>query len=166
MSRIVERSVVVLAVVALGACTEYGTRSYGVGRGGQEQTRVTSPAPLSLPPILTEARAAADAPPAEGGAVARGSDGTATGPGAARRTPASPPTSGAPPSSGEESLLDASGPSAPGDIRQKVDQDAQLGRAAPGYSDALLFGPTGPRVAGQAPIIQREGRGSWLDAIF
>jgi len=162
MSRIARQSIVVLALVALTACTEYGTRAYGVGRGGQEQIRVTSPAPLSLPPILTEARAAADAPPAEDRAAGRGSAPPSTGPQAARASS----TSVASPSSGEESLLEASGPSAPGDIRRKVDQDAQIGRADPGYSDALLFGPLGPRAAGQAPIIQRESSGSWLDGIL
>jgi hypothetical protein len=72
----------------------------------------------------------------------------------------------APPSPGEEALLDASGPSAPGDIRQRVDRDAQIGRADPALSDQLLYGQAGQRVpTGDQPMIQREDR-SWFDRIF
>ena len=160
MPQVDVRRVVALAVLALAGCSEYDTRPYGVGRGAPEQTRVASPAPLSLPPILTEGRARADSPPAGVGPL-----GSAAAPATGRASFESSSGSGSPPSSGEESLLDASGPSAPDDIRTKVDQDAQIGRADPGYSDALLFGPVGPRGPGGAPIIQRESK-SWLDGIL
>ncbi len=156
MRRIGSKRFVILALVSLAACSEDATRNYGVGRGGQEQIGTMTPAPLSLPPILTETRLGADASRAPGPGDTAPMGGVA---------PARPPLqASAPPSAGKSSLLDAAGPSAPGDIRDRVDQDAQIGRADPGYSDALLFGPTGPR-AGQPPIIQREPK-SWYDGIL
>lgn len=145
---------VLLATVVLAGCTDYGTRQFGVRRDQQGQTRVTTPPPLSMPPILTERETADKGGPAPGTQ--------------ASALAASVPRSGASaaaPSPGEATLLDAAGPSAPADIRQKVDQDAQIGRADPGLSNALLFGPAGTGQTAQQPIIQRESK-SWLDRIF
>lgn len=140
-----------LACLALAACSDEGTRQFGVRRDVQEQTRVTTPPPLSLPPILTERNLTPDVPSAPGTQAA------------ALAGPAGGPAAGAPtgrPSAGEESLLDAAGPSVSGDIRQRVDQDAQIGRADPTFTNSLLSAPTS-----QQPMIQRGGK-SWLDSIF
>ncbi len=160
MPQIALRRVVALLTLALAGCSDDDTRFYGTDRAAPEQTRLANPAPLSLPPILTETRARADSAPAKAGPPD-----SVAGLTQSRDSVNSRARSGLPPSSGEEALLDASGPSAPDDIRTKVDQDAQIGRADPGYSDALLFGPLGPRVPGRAPIIQRESK-SWLDDIL
>ena len=143
--------------ILLAGCTDYGTRQFGVRRDPQEQTRVMTPPPLSLPPILTQRTVSRDSGPAPGTSQA------AAEAAASARRGAAPGTA---PSAGEESLLDASGPSAPGDIREKVDQDAQIGRADPALSDQLLYGQAGQRgQAGQQQMIQREDK-SWLDRIF
>jgi len=152
------RSLLLACAILLAGCADYGTRQFGVRRDGQEQTRVTTPPPLSLPPILTQRT------------IERGDNGAAPGTRAADQvgtaSDGSGAPSGAPPSAGEESLLAASGPSAPGDIRQKVDQDAQIGRADPKLSDQLLYGQAGQQApAGEQPMIQREDR-SWFDRIF
>ncbi len=151
-------SVLLVSPLMLAGCADYGTRTFGVHRDAQEQTRVMTPPPLSLPPILTQRN------------MSRNDNGPAPGTQAAEEAGASAARRGAapaaPPSPGEESLLEASGPSAPGDIRQKVDQDAQIGRADPGLSDQLLYGQAGQRgAAGEKPMIQREDR-SWFDRIF
>ncbi len=144
----------------LAGCADYGTRQFGVRRDAQEQTRVMTPPPLSLPPILTQRTLSRGDGPAPGTQAAADEAAASS---AKRGGGASP---AAAPSAGEESLLEASGPSAPGDIRQKVDQDAQIGRADPGLSDQLLYGQAGQKGgAGQPPMIQREDR-SWLDRIF
>jgi hypothetical protein len=143
----------------LAGCVDYGTRQFGVRRDAQEQTRVMTPPPLSLPPILTQRTLSRDGAPAPGTQAA--ADQAAA---SSAKNGGAPPV--AAPSAGEESLLDASGPSAPGDIRQKVDQDAQIGRADPGLSDQLLYDQAGQSGrTGQPPMIQREDR-SWLDRIF
>jgi hypothetical protein len=144
--------------VLLAGCADYTTRQFGVRRDAQEQTRVMTPPPLSLPPILTKRSMSRDddspAPGTQAAQEARA---------ASARHDAAP---SAPPSAGEESLLAASGPSAPGDIRRKVDQDAQIGRADPALSDQLLYGQAGQRgPTGEQPMIQREDR-SWFDRIF
>jgi len=142
----------------LAGCADYGSRQFGVRRDAQEQTRVMTPPPLSQPPILTQrTMARGQTGPAPGTQAAQEARAAAAGQGAA---PA------APPSAGEEALLDASGPTAPGDIRARVDQDAQIGRADPALSDQLLYGQAGQRgPTGEQPMIQREGR-SWFDRIF
>jgi len=46
---------VLLAGLVLSGCApDYGTRQFGITRDAQDQTRVATPAPLSLPPLLTE----------------------------------------------------------------------------------------------------------------
>jgi len=152
------RSLLFACPLLLAGCADYGTRQFGVRRDPQEQTRVMTPPPLSLPPILTQrTMGRGDNGPAPGTQAAQEARAASAEPGA---TPA------APPSAGEEALLDASGPSAPGDIRDRVDQDAQIGRADPALSDQLLYGQAGQRgPTGEQPMIQREDR-SWFDRIF
>ena len=149
MSRIARATVIAAAGLTLGGCANYESRSFGGGRDGQDPTQVAGPPPLSLPPILAERGLAVDAPSAE--------DGTA---------PATPANGAvAPPTPGEESLLEETGPAAPGDIRSRVEQDAQVARAGVSASNALLYGPVAPRRPDQPPIIQRESK-SWLGGIL
>ncbi|MBO0710644.1 MAG: hypothetical protein J2P47_05110 [Acetobacteraceae bacterium] len=134
---------VLLAGLVLSGCSQdYGTRQFGITRDPQEQTRVATPAPLSLPPILSERM------------TDQATSASQAGPG----TP-SGPTRSAAPSAGEESLLDAAGPSAPGDIRTRVNQDAQLGQVDPTTANTILYGQPA-----QQPIVQRDK--SWLGRLF
>lgn len=152
-------SLLLACPLLLAGCADYGTRQFGVRRDAQEQTRVMTPPPLSLPPILSQrSMGRGDNSPAPGTQAAQEARAAAS----AERDVAS----AAAPSAGEEALLDASGPSAPGDIRQRVDQDAQIGRADPGLSDQLLYGQASQRGStGEQPMIHREDR-SWFDRIF
>ena len=150
VGRCVGRSLVGGACLALclAGCSDYGTREFGVRRDLQEQTRVVSPPPLSQPPMLAQrAVRSEDQPTTE----------TEAAPSPASPGPASP---AAPASEGEMVLLGEAGPPARTDIRQKLDQEAQLGRVDPGQSDAILFGQPS-----QHDIIQR-GSSSWWDRIF
>ncbi len=146
-------------VLSLAGCSDYGTREFGVRRDLQERTRVVSPPPLSQPPILAQRAVRSDDQPAVEAEAAVPSAASSN---AASRTPASPtPASpAAPASEGEMVLLGEAGPPARADIREKVDQEAQLGRVDPGRSDAILFGQPS-----QHDIIQR-GSSSWWDRIF
>ncbi len=159
----ISAGVLALLVLGVAGCADYGTRNFGTQRGSQEQTRVTSLPPLSLPPILTEHSMTAGAAAVPDQPAPGTSQATAVSSARAHRAAAQ--ASGGPSSSGESSLLDAAGPSVAGDIRTQVDQDAQIGRADPRYSDALLAAPTGPREPAPGPLIQR-GSKSWLDSIF
>ncbi len=137
-------------LVMLAGCTDYGTREFGVQRGRQEQTRVTSPPPLSMPPILTQDAAGGD----QTADLRSSPPQSATGETPHQAAPVAP-------SQGEAALLDESGPSANANIRDKVDHDAQIGKADPALSNSLLFGAD----TSQQPIIQR-GSKSWWDRIF
>lgn len=132
-------SALLAALVLAGCAPDYGTRQFGITRNAQEQTRVTTPAPLSLPPILTE----------------RSSEPAA----AQEATSGAAPARTVSPSAGEASLLDATGPSAPGDIRARVNQDAQLGQVDPATANTILYGQPA-----QQPIRQRSQ--SWLGRLF
>jgi Protein of unknown function (DUF3035) len=141
-----------LAALALSACAaDDATRKFGTTRDGPDEVRVTSRPPLSVPPLLAQRPPRAGAPRADEAAPA---DLTAEN----GREPVSP---------GQGALLDAAGPSAPPNIRQRVDQDAQLRRQDQGFTDELLFSPpgAGQSVGGEAPIIQQGGK-SWLGGLF
>ena len=90
---------------------------------------------------------------------------------------------------GQQALVQAAGPPAPGDIRTEVDEEAQRSRPSPGIADKLMFWrkpvPPGTVVdpekeaqrlrenaalgqspeAGTTPIVQPKKRG-WLEGIF
>ena len=137
-----------LAALALASCgNEDATRTFGTSRTGQDEIQARSLPPLSVPPAL------AQRPPRAG---ARTPDDSA----------AYPPDQAGSVTSGEGALVDAAGPSAPANIRERVDRDAQIEHQNPGFTDNVLFGQPG---AGQSaagePIIQHGGK-SWLDSIF
>jgi Protein of unknown function (DUF3035) len=92
-------------------------------------------------------------------------------------------------SPGQQALLQATGPSAPKDIRAKVDSEAPLDRPGQSFTDHLMFWKDRPPVGtpidaasesqrlrqnaalgqspttGEPPIIQQRQPG-WLDSIF
>lgn len=142
-----------LAALALSACgSDDVTRKFGTSREGQEEVRASALPPLSVPPVLAQRPPRAGARPPDDAAIA-GSAGT--------------PSVGAPPvTPGQDALIEAAGPSAPANIRERVDRDAQIERQDPGFTDALLFGPPETRQsAGGEPIVQ-HGSKSWLGSIF
>jgi len=172
------------AALALSACAnENLTRTFGLTRDAPDEFTVTTRAPLSMPPEFTlrPPRPGASRPQelserqqAEQTLVpqlALENAGTVS------------------PSAGQQALVDAAGPPAPGDIRNKVDQDAQLEITNRSFTERLMFwqSPPDPSVlvdptreaqrlrenaalgqdtrAGDTPIIQRK-RKTFIDSIF
>lgn len=135
-----------LAALALGGCSDNPSRNFGATRNGVNEIRVTGQPPLSVPPLLIHR------PPRPGQAPddSQASD--------------APLSSGAQVSAGQDALIGAAGPTAPANIRQRVDQDAQIRQQDQGMTDALLFGQPSHQ-AGAGAIIQ-GGSKSWMDSIF
>src|SRR3954471_2941804 len=101
-----------LAALALSGCgAEDVTRKFGVTRNGPEDQRVAQP-PLSVPPLLTQR------PPRAGGPPVDELVATSPAPQEGDREGTLTP--------GQDALLTAAGPSAPSNIRQRVEQDAQI----------------------------------------
>jgi Protein of unknown function (DUF3035) len=159
--------VAALVPLALGGCgNDNATRTFGTTRDGQDELRSEPRPPLSVPPVLTQRpqrlaeRGAAD-PATSGVALNRPEpEAAAGGPGSGSRG-----EPGEDVSAGQGALIDAAGPSAPANIRQRVDQDAQIQKPDQAFSDELLFGPSGPRRTAGGPIIEHESK-SWLGSIL
>ncbi|MBV8092762.1 MAG: DUF3035 domain-containing protein [Acetobacteraceae bacterium] len=141
------RGCLLLAGVAtvLSACGSDKVRTFGVNPDGTDEVRVRTPPPLSVPPLLSQR------PPRPGAPADDGAGG-----GAGGSEPASP---------GEESLLDAAGPSVPDTIRARIDRDAQVQAGDRSLTDRVLFSQEG-HPPGSPPMIQRGGGGSWFGSIF
>ena len=172
------------ALAPLSACGETDlSRSFGLNRDAPDEFQVTTRAPLSMPPdyALRPPRPGAPRPQEQS---ARDAAEAALVP----QTALNGRPSGAP-SRGQQALVEASGPSAPADIRRRVEQEQNLDAPSRGLTDRLMFwrDPPAPGVAvdpareaqrlkenaalGQSPqqgdtaIIQR-GRRGLLDGIF
>ncbi len=137
-----------LAVLAAAGCSDTGVRHFGTAAAPGNEVRAMAPPPLSVPPSLSD-RPRHRGAPSDDQAVAVAPDTGET----------------APVSAGQDALLEAAGPSAPADIRRRVDQDQQIRHHDQAFTDQLLFGQPGGTAAGQAPLIQ-SGSKSWLDSIF
>jgi len=135
-----------LAALAVAGCSDTPSRKFGATRSGTDEIRVTGQPPLSVPPLLIE-RPAHPGAPAEDSAPSN-----------------APVASAAPVTPGQGALIDAAGPSAPGNIRQRVDQDAQIRQQDENLTDALLFGQPS-RQTGDSSII-KGGSKSWIGSIF
>ena len=172
------------AVLGLSGCgNENLTRTFGLTRDAPDEFTVTTRAPLSMPPEFTLR------PPRPGAArpqelSERQQAEQALVPQLALETPGT-----AAMSPGQQALVDAAGPSAPADIRDKVNEDAQLELANRSFTERLMFwqSPADPSVlvdptrearrlrenaalgqdvrAGDTPIIQRKPK-SLMDRIF
>lgn len=168
---------ILAGALALTACGgDDLTRTFGLTRDAPDEFRVTTRAPLSMPPSLAlpaprpgasrpqelTQEQAAEAVLAPDSALARGNG------------EASP---------GQQALVAAAGPAAPANIRARVDSESQLDRADRNFTDRLMFWqsppPPGTVVdakresqrlrqdaalgqspqAGDTPIIQRKRRG-------
>jgi hypothetical protein len=140
-----------LAALTLSGCgTSDSTRTFGTSRDGSGDVSVASRPPLSVPPVLAQRPPRPGAPRIDETAADSGLD--------SRQGVVSP---------GQDALVESAGPSAPANIRQRIDQDAQIRRQNQAFTDELLFGPPGERqsAGAEAPMIQQGGK-SWLGSIF
>jgi hypothetical protein len=172
------------AALALAGCgNENLTRTFGLTRDAPDEFTVTTRAPLSMPPEFTLR------PPRPGAArpqelSERQQAEQALVPQLALETSAN-----AAMSPGQQALVAAAGPSAPADIRNKVNEDAQLETANRSFTERLMFWqtPSDPSVvvdptreaqrlrenaalgqdtrSGDTPIIKRKPK-SLMDRIF
>ena len=158
------------------------SRAIGLTRDAPDEFTVTTRAPLSMPPdfALRPPRPGASRPQElseRQQAEAALSPTTALGGAPAGTSP------------GQQALVSAAGPAAPRDIRNQVDEEAELDQPGRSFSDALMFWKAPPRpgtpvdpqresarlrqnaalgqpeTAGDTPIIQQP-RGGLLDSIF
>lgn len=170
-------------LLALASCSgDELTRNFGLSRDAPDEFRVTTRAPLSMPPSLAlpTPRPGASRPQEltqEQAAEAVLLPDTALGRGNGESSP------------GQQALVAAAGPAAPANIRARVDSESQLDRANRSFTDRLMFwqAPPAPGTivdparesqrlrqsaalgqspeAGDTPIIQRKRRGL-LDSLF
>jgi hypothetical protein len=178
-------------VLGLAACGSGGlAREFGITRDTPDEFTVTTRAPLSMPPDMTQlppphpgsSRPQEMGSPQAAEAALVPQAALAPGPGAMAGGQAGL-------SSGEAALLSQSGPPAPADIRTKVDEESALDQPGESVTDWLMFWrkPGEPGVVvdpqkeaqrlrenaalgqspgqGDTPIIQRKSK-SLLDNIF
>ncbi len=174
----------VLGTVALAGCGNSDvSRTFGLQRDAPDEFRVTTRAPLSMPPsyALTPPRPGAPRPQEASSRDAAEAvlvpQAAVT---AADAAPLSPATA---------HLVQAAGPAAPADIRTKVEQEASLDRPSRTLVDRMMFWreapPSGVAVdperesqrlrenaalgagpdEGTTPIIQPKPR-SWIDRLL
>jgi hypothetical protein len=170
------------ASVALAGCGDDLSRTFGFTRDAPDEFRVTTRAPLSMPPQF-------DLRPPRPGA-ARPQESSETAQAEAALVPQTAITgTGGTMSPGQAALVGQAGPAAPRDIRRQVDSEAQLDRPDRSFTDRLMFWKPTPapgtvvdaqkeaqrlRAAaalghsvetGDTPIVQPPKR-SFLDSIF
>jgi hypothetical protein len=171
-----------VGLIALSACGDDLSKAIGLTRDSPDEFTVTTRAPLSMPPDY-ELR-----PPRPGASrpqelSERQQAEAALAPDALLNAA---PTDVSP---GQQALLQATGPSAPKNIRNTIDSEAPLDRPGQSFTDHLMFWKPAPPVGtpidaasesqrlrqnaalgqspttGEAPIIQQRKQG-WLDSIF
>ena len=183
--RLLTAGLLAAATLSLAGCSSAASglsRTFGLNRDAPDEFQVTTRAPLSMPPdySLRPPRPGAPRPmeqserrEAEEALVPQVALGT--------------PQGGDSP--GQDALVQAAGPQAPTNIRQRVDEDARLASADQGFVDKLLFWrqpqPKGIVVdpqkeakrlrensalgqspaSGDTPIIQPRKKG-WLEGLF
>jgi hypothetical protein len=133
-----------LGLASLAACgnTQDVVRTFGLTRDAPDEFRVTTRAPLSMPPDFTLR------PPQPG--AERPQELSQRDQAQATLVPDSvlaPAAAGAP-SPGQQALLQSAGPAAPADIRRRLDADQQRVGNNQSLTDRLMFwkAPTPPGV--------------------
>ncbi len=170
--------------LALAGCSQDVTRAIGLTRDAPDEFRVTTRAPLSMPPDF-------DIRPPRPGAP-RPQEKSQAGPAEEALVPEqvlnAPAASAMTP--GQQALVNAAGPPAPPNIRRQVDAEAQMERPDQSFTDRLMFWKPTPLPgtvvdpqkeaqrlrenaalgqspeAGDTPIIQRNAPKSFLDSLF
>ena len=127
------RLLVIPAVLSLSACSgDELTRTFGMSRDAPDEFTVTTRAPLSMPPDFTLR-------PPRPGAV-RPQELTQTQQAEATLTPdtvlGGPVVARTP---GQQALVTAAGPTAPADIRNRIDSEAALDIPNRSLTDRLMF---------------------------
>ncbi len=172
------------SALLLAGCETGGlARTFGLTRDAPDEFMVTTRAPLSLPPDYNLRPPRPGAPrPQEQSEQQQAEEILVP------QTALAGPNTGAP-SPGQLALLQQSGPSAPADIRRRVDQDARMDKADDGFIDKLLYWrkPNGKEAVvdpnaeaqrvkanaalgqsqdnGTTPIIQEKRKG-WFQSLF
>jgi len=123
---------IALALLLLSGCGDDVSRTFGLQRDAPDEFQVTTRAPLSMPPDFTlrAPRPGATRPQeqsARGGAESTLVPQAALGAREAGLTP------------GTAALMQSAGPAAPGDIRDKVEQESSLERPTRSVVDRLMF---------------------------
>lgn len=171
------RALILTSVVLLAGCSgDELTRTFGLSRDAPDEFQVTTRAPLSMPPDfqLRPPRPGATRPQE---LSSRQAAEAVLAPDTVLNTSRAAPTRG------QQALVAAAGPSAPADIRNKVDNEAALDTPPREFTDRLLFWRAAPQPgtavdpqresarlrqnaalgqatgAGETPIIQRKRQG-------
>ena len=133
-NRTLIHTVSLCGLLALAACNgDDLTRTFGLTRDAPDEFRVTTRAPLSMPPDMTTVPT-----PAPG--TARPQELTQEQAAQAVLSPDSLLQRGdAASSPGQQALVAAAGPTAPRDIRARVDSESQLDRPSQSFTDRLMF---------------------------
>jgi hypothetical protein len=157
-------------------------RTFGLTRDAPDEYTVTTRAPLSMPPDYNLRPPRPGAPrPQEQSERQQAEEALSP------QTALNAPTASA--SAGQEALLEATGPAAPGDIRRKIDQDAHNAADDDSFVDKVLYWRkpntqdvqvNAPAEAqrlrqdaalgqaanvGETPIIQQKKKG-WFSSLF
>ncbi len=136
------RLVPLAAVLTLAACGgDDLSRTFGLTRDAPDEFRVTTRAPLSMPPNYTLR------PPRPG--ATRPQETTAEAAAEATLVPQAALAPTAATSPGQDALVQAAGRPAPADIRTRVEADSALDSPGQSFTDRLMFWRT-PPVAGVA----------------
>ena len=143
------KPILLLALLAVAGCSgDELTRTFGLTRDAPDEFQVTTRAPLSMPPDF-QLR-----PPRPG--TTRPQELTQREQAEAVLTPNAVLATGrAAPTRGQQVLVAAAGPTAPADIRNKVDNEAALDTPPREFTDRLLFWRASP-APGTAVDAQRE----------
>ncbi|MEJ0048537.1 MAG: DUF3035 domain-containing protein [Rhodospirillales bacterium] len=132
MRHLLTATALLTGTLSLAACSGNVERTFGLTREAPDEFTVTTRAPLSMPPdySLTPPRPGASRPQelsAQQAAEAALAPGAALG------------ASAGPESPGQQALVNQAGPSAPADIRDKINQEAQLDMPQRGLTEKLMF---------------------------
>jgi len=120
------------AMLLSGCDADKLTRTFGLTRDAPDEYTVTTRAPLSMPPDYNLR------PPRPGAARPQEqSERTQAEQALVPQMALGAPQGGASP--GQAALVQEAGPAAPGNIRQRVDQDAKLDSTNEGFVDKLLY---------------------------
>ncbi|HEX2941190.1 MAG TPA: DUF3035 domain-containing protein [Rhodopila sp.] len=124
--------VLLASLLVLSGCGDSLTRNFGLTREVPDEFTVTTRAPLSMPPDynLRPPRPGATRPQEQS---ERQQAEQALVPQLALGAPKGDT------SPGQEALMAEAGPSAPADIRKKIDQDAHMASADQGFIDKVLY---------------------------
>jgi hypothetical protein len=120
------------SLLLLGGCSDGLSRTFGLTRDAPDEYTVTTRAPLSMPPDynLRPPRPGAPRPQEQS---ERQQAAEALVPQLALGAPQGNP------SPGQTALMEQTGPSAPADIRNRVDQDANRENADASFIDKVLY---------------------------